>query len=143
MNVVISIPSRKGFAPLALRARNIAEKALACLHYKNSVLELYLVTDIEIKALNKLFRGKDELTNVLSFEARAFPRGDIGGSKRYLGEVYLAPNVIKKRDESISLLIVHGALHLSGYTHAKQSDRIDMEKKEDEILTYVKHHHGA
>jgi len=141
MNTVNTIPSAKGFLKSADFVKDVAEKTLTYLNYKNGTVELYLVTSAEMREINKTFRGKDEPTNILSFEAGSFLRGDIKNSKDYLGEIYISPQIVSKRKESLSLLVIHGILHLVGYTHSRVRDRIDMEKKEDIILAYVKHYH--
>jgi len=71
--------------------------------------------------------------NVLAFPApKNFPRPDQGG--RYLGEIYLNPDYIKKHGEDLIFMFIHGFLHLLGYDHKKKDDRIAMEKKERELL---------
>ncbi len=101
---------------------------------KNIDVDIYLVSDEEMRAINKRFRGKDKATNVLSFrEPKGFPHPE--RKKRILlGEVYLAPAYIENKGENIEALVIHGVLHLAGYTHDKVRDRMEMEKKEKEIL---------
>jgi probable rRNA maturation factor len=112
----------------------IAKKILKTLGKENTVVEVHLVTDEEIRKLNKKHRGKDRPTNVLSFtEPKNFPHPELGKGKEFLGEVYLAPNYIKEKGEDKTRLLIHGILHLVGYTHGTERDRIRMEKKEEEI----------
>ena len=108
-------------------------EALQVLKKKNIALEVHLLTDKEMKAINKATRGKNEPTNVLSFEAGGFPYIDEGGVT-YLGEIYLAPDVVKVRKENIKFLAIHGLFHLLGYTHEEKRDTIKMEKAEDILL---------
>ncbi|MFA6365044.1 MAG: rRNA maturation RNase YbeY [Candidatus Paceibacterota bacterium] len=125
--------SQKKFLPLVRVVRSILTSSLPALTKKEVALEAYLVSNAEMKTLNRTFRGKDVSTNVLSFEAKEFPRADMR-DQRYLGEIYLAPDVIKTKKEDIKLLTVHGLLHLFEYTHAKKSDRMRMERAEDRLL---------
>ena len=74
--------------------------------------------------------------NVLAYPApKNFPRPD--AKNRFLGEIYLNPDYIKKQGENIFYMFIHGFLHLLGYIHKKKSDRIKMEKKEKELLLKI------
>ncbi len=104
-----------------------ARKLSAALRQKGGV-EVYLIGGKRMRMLNKRFRGKDRSTNVLSFQKpKGFP-----GEK--LGEVYLDPNYIKRHKEDPDLMLVHGVLHILGYDHEKNSDRIKMEELESKLL---------
>ena len=83
-----------------------------------------LVSDARMRALNRQFRGKDKVTDVLSFPAdpstslRAPTRG-------FLGDIVIASGVAKKQAKAaghtlnteIRILALHGLLHLVGYDH--------------------------
>jgi len=68
-----------------------------------------------IKELNRIYRKKDYVTDVLSF---LFDEND------FIGEIIVCPSKIKKdfqeKDFTKELfrVIIHGALHLSGYSHS-------------------------
>jgi len=95
-------------------------------------IELYITNDNKIKDLNKRFRKKDKPTNVLSFiTPNDFP-DDV------IGEVYVNPSYIKKNKEDLTLMIVHGVLHILGYDHIKNSDKIKMERKEAGLLSKIR-----
>lgn len=71
--------------------------------------------------------------NVLSFIApKGFPRPDRRGV--FLGELYLNPDYIRRRGENFDHLLIHGFLHLLGYDHRQERDRMRMEKKEKALL---------
>lgn len=133
MDPVILSVSKKEFDGYASVARNACMKTLKKLK-KKGVIELHLVTNEEMKKISYMTRRKNKTTNVLSFEAEGFPRMDVKG---YLGEIYLAPDFIKKNKQDIELLAVHGTLHLFRYTHETKRDRIIMERVEDEILSFI------
>ncbi|MEK7543168.1 MAG: rRNA maturation RNase YbeY [Patescibacteria group bacterium] len=135
--------SEKGFSKIAPIVRNVAILALKFLKKTGCAVDVYLAGNEEIRTLNRVYLKKDGPTNILSFENKGFVRGDIGISDSHLGEIFLAPDVIKERGEDAGFLVIHGILHLAGYTHKLKSDRIKMEKKELEILAYVKHHYRA
>jgi probable rRNA maturation factor len=75
-----------------------------------------LISDARMKALNRQFRGKDAVTDVLSFAA---------GSRGFLGDIVIAAGVAKKQAKAaghglnieIRVLALHGLLHLLGYDH--------------------------
>jgi probable rRNA maturation factor len=75
-----------------------------------------LISDARMKALNRQFRGKDKVTDVLSFPS---------GTRGFLGDVVIAWGVAKKQAKAaghspnieIRILALHGLLHLLGYDH--------------------------
>ncbi len=97
----------------------------------------YLVTPKTMQKMNRQTRGKNEPTNVLSFPAKNFR----SGRANLLGEIFLCPAEAKRRKDEPAHLIIHGILHLLGYTHEKARDTMEMENKEDEILAYVAHNY--
>ena len=108
----------------------ITEKSLklAGLLRKKGIIEVYLAAGKRMKALNNKFMKKNKDTNVISL---ATPKGF---SDSITGEVYLNPLFIEKNRQDLDLMLVHGVLHILGYDHIKKSDRIKMEKKEEQLL---------
>lgn len=87
-----------------------------------------------IKKLNKDYRGLDEPTNVLSFNASTDTKnGDILICEAVVEEE--ASKLGYEPEELILLYLVHGMLHLAGYDHQKPQERDKMEKIEAEILS--------
>jgi len=83
-----------------------------------------LVSDARMRALNRQFRGKDEVTDVLSFPAD--PSTPLrAGTRGFLGDIVMASGVAKKQAKAaghslnteIRVLALHGLLHLLGYDH--------------------------
>ncbi len=125
--------SDKRFSSRAKKVEKVLSDALLILKKKNVSLEVHLLTDKEMRSVNKKTRGKNEPTNVLSFETNGFPLVDEGGVV-YLGEIYLAPDTITARKENITFLAIHGLFHLFGYTHDEKRDIMKMERAEDSLL---------
>ena len=101
---------------------------------------LVLSNDKEVKSLNRVWRGKNKPTNVLSFPAavQKLPRGEV----RPLGDVILSYETCAKEakaagkslsDHAVHLTL-HGLLHLVGLDHLNDVDADKMEAKEIRIL---------
>jgi probable rRNA maturation factor len=79
-------------------------------------LSIAIVSDRRMRALNRQFRGKDAVTDVLSF-----PSGDRG----FLGDIVIAAGVLHRQAKDaghsaqteVKVLALHGLLHLLGYDH--------------------------
>ena len=69
-------------------------------------------------------------------DPKDFPDGEF----LLLGDVLICPKVAKRQatqhsyETEISLLLIHGILHLLGYDHAEQEEREIMESRQKEIL---------
>ena len=106
--------------------------ALQFLGKDDAMVEVSLVSDEQMTQINKESRGQKSSTTVLSFEEpECIPQPE--GEPVQLGEIYLAPDMIKQGGYKISHLAVHALLHLLGYTHKRRSDTMKMEELEDEI----------
>ena len=80
-----------------------------------------LVSDDEIRALNREHRGKDEVTDVLSFPIDGTEQLP-AGMDRQLGDVVISPAQAARQatdgaGSELRTLLVHGLLHLLGYDH--------------------------
>ena len=117
---------------------------------KNIEVGVNLVGESKIKELNKKYRNKNHVTDVLSFplEEARLEKYDI----LPLGDIFIClPFAVKEaKRQSISLkkelawLTVHGFLHLLGYDHEKSSnDKKKMFSLENKILNKLKIKYGA
>lgn len=103
------------------------------------------VDDAVIAELNEKYRGKQGPTDVLSFECDGCGDGPDAPEDGVfeLGDVIIAPDVAERQtaefattfEEEISLLLVHGLLHLCGYDHIVDEEAEVMEAREKELLT--------
>ena len=107
----------------------------------DSELVVRLVSPVEIQVLNKEYRSKNQVTNVLSFSSD-IPL-EIG--ETILGDVVICVDVV--RDEAVlegkvfsdhlSHMAIHGILHLLGYDHADLPSANKMEEIEIEFLKKI------
>ncbi len=97
------------------------------------VISLSIVKDEEIRRLNRMYREKDKVTDVLSFPSA----DDLSG---YLGDVVISYDqaVRQAEDGDIELeltdLLVHGILHVLGYDHELAKDAEEMFPLQDAIV---------
>ena len=111
----------------------LANKILKLLKIRNAELDVFLLPDSEIATLKKRFIKKKTEPNVLAFsEPIAFPHPET--KKKYLGEIYLNRDILKKTPGRAPALLLHGVLHLLGYDHEKETDAVKMERLEAKLL---------
>jgi|SRR4249919_1708644 len=125
----------------------IAESAFPQLTTSGQPVELSvrLAGDQEVRALNAKWRGKDQVTNVLSFplaNADDFQCANIPERELLLGDIVMAHGVCEAEaaEKGVSVqdhathLLVHGTLHLLGYDHQADADAAEMEAREIRAL---------
>jgi probable rRNA maturation factor len=99
-----------------------------------------LSCDQVVRELNRLYRGQDKPTNVLSFPFPTMMAPD--GGVRYLGDLILAAETVREEAAEANIpplhhlqhLVVHGLLHLIGFNHITDADARQMEMIEAEVL---------
>ena len=107
----------------------------------DSELVVRLVSSIEIQTLNKEYRAKNQVTNVLSFSSD-IPL-EIGES--ILGDVVICVDVVREEaalegkafSNHLSHMAIHGILHLLGYDHDDLPSANKMEGIEIEFLKKI------
>jgi probable rRNA maturation factor len=125
-----------------------AVRVLEELEHDNWDLSVLLCGDSRIKNLNAKFRGKDEATDVLSFELGAEEDGEDG--RRYLpGDIVISLDTLRENaayfdtpeDEELRRLLIHGILHLNGMDHGTNSESEPMILLQERILEDLKEEH--
>ena len=105
-------------------------------------VSLSVVEPEEIRSVNAQFRGIDNVTDVLSFP-QFDDLNDIDNEEEIcLGNVVICDAVAHRQAEEYGhsyerefvYLFVHSMLHLLGYDHMEDDERLVMEKKQEEIL---------
>jgi len=101
--------------------------------------------DTEVQELNAQWRGKDKVTDVLSFPQQ---EGPVFDPSQPLGDIILAvPFVIQEADrlglppiDHALHLVVHGTLHLLGHDHILDADADAMQQLERDVMRQLKLH---
>lgn len=153
----------EGDVHLPFDVREIAEQVIeAALDYEGCPYEaeinLLLTTNDEIRKMNSEHREIDAPTDVLSFPMLEYRYpGDFSGLEEQpdvfhpdTGELMLGDIVISKdkvvsqseayghsRKREYAFLIAHSMLHLFGYDHMEEEERLVMEQKQREIMEMV------
>ena len=106
---------------------------------KSKNFTILLTKNKRMKTLNKKFRKKNKITDVLSFP---FNKKINFKGNEYLGDIAISYEIINKRSKNSDFFIefdkiwIHGYLHLLGHDHKIKKDFIKMKKMEDLILNY-------
>ncbi|MEW6679960.1 MAG: rRNA maturation RNase YbeY [bacterium] len=111
---------------LPIRQIKVIAKEVFKKEGRGGELSIVFVNDNEMKELNKRFLGKDKPTDVLSFQL-----------SESIGEVIISTDTAKRQAieygisfiSEISVLLIHGLLHILGYNHSKE-----MREKEEFYL---------
>jgi len=109
---------------------------------KQAEVSVTVVDEDEIKELNNEFREINKVTDVLSF-----PIGDVNPETKevVLGDIVLcAQKIIDQANEyghtrkrELAFLTCHSMLHLLGYDHMEEGERMEMESLQKEILNSI------
>lgn len=99
-----------------------------------AAVSVILVSDAEIKRLNRRFRRVNRITDVISFSYSKDP---------LTGDIYISKGRSQKQarrmrhswDRELAYLVIHGVLHLFGYTDYTPRARQKMFKKQDTIFS--------
>jgi probable rRNA maturation factor len=124
-------------------------------------LDIIFCSPAYIRNLNKIYRNKDKITDILSFEFKEYDENTY-----FIGELFICPAVAKKNsldfkdfwdkegwaqkarteylinkdaeysdlDKEIVLLLIHGILHLFGYDHEDNAENAQEMKELQNVL---------
>ena len=134
---VVELNNLTGRAVPAAFLKSVAAKVLLQEKKKGAGLSIVIAGEKLVLKLNRRYLNKSKVANVLSFpfnsaQGKLIP--ELG-----LGEVMLCPAEIRKNAKeygisykrAIAWMLIHGTLHLIGYTHSQ------MKKKEKLYLSFV------
>ena len=146
MNVMISnYPEELEFpTDIEENVRAAAEKVGELYGVENGEVSVTLTNNEYIHTLNKQYRGIDRPTDVLSFALNESEEPDVedGPDVNVLGDLVISVERAKEQaadyghsvKREIAFLTVHGMLHLLGYDHMEEEDRIEMEAEQRFVM---------
>ncbi len=120
---------------------NTIRKVIKATNTQRNGLTIRLSNDKEVKAFNLKWKGINKSTNILSFlnndKVFSFENNMI-----YLGDIIISYDTLLKEVKSkkidfkdhLSHILIHGILHLKGYTHEKEQDTRLMQNEEKRLL---------
>ncbi len=118
--------------------------SLSVLEFDDEVeVSISFVDEVEIQSLNRDYRNKDSVTDVLSFTQytdegfEAFEDEPV-----YIGDIVICTERANEQAEEfghsfereVSYLVCHGVLHLMGYDHIEDEDKAEMRAMEKVIM---------
>ena len=127
--------------------KGVAKRVLEGEDRGESDLSIALVGQGRIRELNKKYRGKNRVTDILAFpESKVllekFKVGPIQKVQN-LGEIIICFREVKKNakkfqstfEKELARVLIHGILHLLGYDHEKSKEKAkEMEEKQEYYL---------
>ena len=135
------------------KLRRVARAVYKALGQKSFFKAEVIFQDGEyMQYLNKTTRGKDSITDVLSYPSMDGIKGkilmpidcrtELEGKYIFLGSIVLCDPKIREQAKEYGhserrereYLVVHGLLHLFGYDHMTDSDKLEMRNKEKQIM---------
>ena len=126
---------------------NVAAKKLSV--EKNAEVSITVVSNEKIREINREYRDKDKVTDVISFaieddEDDVLKEFDMEGITipRDLGDIFISYDKAVEQaaeyghsvERELGFLMVHGFLHLNGYDHMTDEDEKRMFALQEEIL---------
>ncbi|MEI8092731.1 MAG: rRNA maturation RNase YbeY [Spirochaetales bacterium] len=124
-------------------------QALEAVGARDHEVSVTLCTDPVIRALNRQWRGKDEATDVLSFEAdpevdplALSPESRAPRSQGCYGDLVISMDTLHANsayfsvnwEEELKRVSVHGFLHLMGWDHASNEESEPMLRLQERLL---------
>lgn len=106
-------------------------------------VSLMLVDNPRIHELNRDYRGVDRPTDVLSFALKdETDEPDSEFEDEMLGDIIISVERAREQAEEyghsfereIVYLAVHGTLHLLGYDHEEENEKLEMRAKEEGVM---------
>ncbi len=127
------------------RVRDIVRAVCRREHVSEALISVAFVRNSRMARMNREFLGHPGATDVITFELGGTPAES--GVRTIVGDIYIAPDVARDnarehgtgvRTELVRL-IVHGTLHVLGYTHDEGAGRMhgDMWRRQERIVAAI------
>ncbi len=103
---------------------------------KRGVFSITLTEDRSIRRLNRIYRGRDQFTDVLAFPIEVT-------NQRLWGDIYINLDAAQRQALAyghsfvfeVHLLVTHGVLHLCGFDDSTPEEQRAMEDRAYKYLT--------
>jgi rRNA maturation RNase YbeY len=113
----------------------ILEFVLASLGKRRADISVHTIGDARMRTLNRLHRGKDKTTDVLSFPTEDPMFEDVG-------DIFISLPQIRRQAKRFGVtikeecvrMLVHGTLHLFGYDHVTKKQAAEMFSLQEELV---------
>lgn len=127
----ISVINQTAFRPGIARIQTVVQTVMKSLYPLCKEVSVVLVTRSEMKKINALHRGKNNVTDGLAFSYE----------EEKTGEVILCPEYISQEADAIGIsrrelfetVLVHALVHIAGYDHKSNSETSNMEAAEKKM----------
>lgn len=137
-DVPLSTEALRELADLVLREESLPD---------DTEVSLLFVSEQQMAEYNERFMGRSGPTDVLAFPLESLTPGAVparnpGQPPLNLGDVVISPSYVSAQSEQLdvgfheelSLMVVHGLLHLLGYDHDQDENARQMEDRERVLL---------
>ncbi|WP_461214311.1 rRNA maturation RNase YbeY [Lacticaseibacillus sp. GG6-2] len=111
---------------------------------EDTEMSITIVSDEEIRRINREYRDTDRVTDVISF---AIEDGEdqlpqVEGLPENIGDLFIDPDKVRAQakdyghsfERELGYTVVHGFLHLNGYDHIRPEDEAVMIPLQEKIL---------
>lgn len=107
-------------------------------------ISVHFIGDTRMTSLNRVYRGKNKTTDVLSFAATEDVSGvDFPDPEKEWGDIFISVPQIKRQakqfgvsyKQELTRMLVHGVLHIFGYDHMVPADATIMFAKQEKYVT--------
>lgn len=140
MNRILADARAPKSAAITAALARLCKRYLAALDLDGRELSLSVVTDADIRIINKQWRKKDKPTDVLSFPAGEQPLPP--GALQPLGDIVISLETARARadeegrplEAELARYLAHGLLHLLGHDHHKPAEARRMAAAERKLL---------
>ena len=115
---------------------------------EDSIVSIVITDDAQLHELNNEFRQVDSATDVLAFPADEI---DLDSGLPNIGDIIISYERAVSQASSaghpvqreLTLLVIHGLLHLLGYDHANPEQKAQMWSLQEEILVLFDEETGS
>jgi probable rRNA maturation factor len=124
---------------------SVAQTALDMENRSAGSLTLVITDDETVRGLNRDYLGIDAPTDVLAFGGESPDFVSAPEAADYLGDVLISyPQAQRQVDAAghsveaeLTLLVIHGVLHLLGYDHVSADEKDAMWQRQGRILSHL------